>query len=39
MDPTQTAPTRRWKDDLFDGALVTITAGAFCALLFRLFHN
>jgi len=39
MEPNQGASTRKWKADLFDAALTTITAGAFCALLYLLLHN
>jgi hypothetical protein len=39
MEPNQGAPTRKWKADLVDAALATITAVAFCSLLYLLFHN
>jgi len=39
MDSNQGAPARKWKADLFDAALTSITAGAFCALLYLLLHN
>jgi hypothetical protein len=39
MVSNQGAPTRKWKADLVDAALAAITAGAFCALLYLLFHN
>ena len=38
MDPRQGSATRKWKSNLFDAALVTITVGAFGTLLYFFFR-
>jgi len=39
MQPHHVFPAHKWKEYFVDAALATITAGAFCALLYRLFQN
>jgi len=36
MERKQTAPIPKWRANLFDAGLVTITAGAFCGFSFSM---